>query len=72
MSYVQNQRRDRIEELCQHMAEFDSWENYAKYAFEHLFRLGLTSEKIESDYLAGLKEIYISQRDVEGTDRHKK
>jgi len=54
------------------MAEFDSWENYAKYAFEHLFRLGLTSEKIESDYLAGLKEIYISQRSVSGTDRHKK
>ena len=66
MSYLQTERKNRIE-----TPEYDTWESFAAYAFEHLFRLGLTSDKIESDYLAGLRVVYISTKDIRGEERHK-
>ena len=71
MSYLQNERKNRIETLVEMMPAFDSWETFSAFAFEHLFRLGLTSDKIESDYLAGLRVVYITNKDTRGQERHK-
>jgi hypothetical protein len=71
MSHLQTERKNRIETLVDVMHEYDTWESFSAYAFEHLFRLGLTSDKIESDYLTGLRVIYISNKDTRGTERHK-
>ena len=71
MSYLQTERKNRIETLVEKMSEYDTWESFSAYAFEHLFRLGLTSDKIESDYLAGLRVVYISTKDTRGQERHK-
>jgi hypothetical protein len=71
MSYLQTERKNRIETLVDVMPEYDTWESFSAYAFEHLFREGLTSDKIESDYLAGLRVVYISTKDTRGQERHK-
>ena len=71
MSYLQTERKNRIETLVEKMAEYDTWESFSAYAFEHLFREGLTSDKIQADYLEGLRVVYISTKHTRGQERHK-
>jgi len=57
-NYITDQRKQRIDFLCQESASFTNWEDFQRFAFEYLFRnCGLTIEKIEQDYLQGLKAI---------------
>tara|TARA_B100000029_G_scaffold407574_1_gene408546 strand:+ start:503 stop:709 length:207 start_codon:yes stop_codon:yes gene_type:complete len=55
---IVEERKTRIEFLQSKIEEFVDWSEYSKYAFAYLFRSGLTSDKIETDYLVGLKIIH--------------
>ena len=72
-NYITDQRKARIDFLCKESQCFQTWKDFEAFAFEYLFRqCGLTIEKIENDYLLGLKQIctrdgqwYITSRDRE-------
>ena len=52
---IVEERKRKIQILSDKFTDFEDWSEYKKYAFAYLFRSGLTSEKIEEDYLAGLQ-----------------
>jgi hypothetical protein len=57
-NYITDQRKARIDFLCRESESFQTWKDFEAFAFEFLFReCGLTIEKIENDYLLGLKQI---------------
>ena len=57
-NYITDQRKARIDFLCTESESFQTWKDFEAFAFEYLFReCGLTIEKIENDYLLGLKQI---------------
>ena len=52
---IVEERKRKIQILSDKFTDFEDWSEFKNYAFAYLFRSGLTSEKIEEDYLAGLQ-----------------